>query len=285
MPALVEYHPVSGLPMIEQAGEFRVLGCLPPHLKCSLPAWGSSPASNRLDPSQWVERNWHAAWKVKTTDQKSSQACVGHSTEKVWTYTWLQNGGRPLEFSNTYVYSLINGGTDGGAVISDAMTALKMYGIAEKRLVPDDMIFRAQLPAEAYANARRFRAVEVYRCLSFADIVSAISLGHTVASGIFVGRNFGELSSDGVAPLPDQIVGGHALAHVGIKYLSRLSRWGVLTQNSWSQEWGFRDETTGEGGFCYLVEEHWQRMQPDAWAVVGVQEDPDFPDDDLPVAR
>jgi hypothetical protein len=164
------------------------------------------------------------------------------------------------------------------------MTAVKMYGIAEASLVPQGMIYRSQFPSAAYANARRHRAVEAFQCRTVQDILTALSLGFGVVSGIWVGNNLGRLDSDGVAPLPDRVVGGHALAHIGLKWSARRNRWLILTQNSWGETWGMRD-ATGQGGFCYLTEDHWANMRIDAWAIGGVFNDPDDPGDDIPVAK
>ncbi len=280
------HHHSNGLPMIHQAGEYRVLGCLPPYERCGLPEFGDAQAV--LQPAQWKEICLPSLFQtIPVEDQGKTSSCVGHATASALTFAWLQAGGKYHHFSPTYVYGLINGGRDAGAVISDAMTVLKNYGDAESSLVPEGMIFRQQFPAEAFANAKRFRAVEVLQCRTFADICTALSLGFPVVTGILVGQNFGNLDAEGVAPLPDTVLGGHALPLLGLKYSQRRGAWLPLIKNSWSERWGVQIDTPGgkQGGYAYLTEAHWNGIRMDSWAIPAVFTDPDDHDDDLPVAH
>jgi hypothetical protein len=277
-----ERHPESGLPMVEEGGAWRVLGCLPPPLGASPQMW---EASRGLPPSQFKECNLHTSFPIiKTDDQAQSQSCVGHAIEKIWSYNWLQSGMIPKDFSPTFIYGLINHGVDRGASLTDGMNALKLFGIAESSYVPEGMIFRSQFPSGAVANAKRYKPVETLRITSYDDICSAITLGQPVATGILVGENFGKLDDQGICPVPETPVGGHAIALVGLSYCKKLEDWVVLMHNSWGMSWGLKDET-GQGGFAKLCRKHFERYFFDTWAIGGVMSDPDDPADDLPVAR
>ncbi len=278
----IDRHPDSGLPMIEAAGAWRVLGCLPP-----APALGASALATGaiLTPDKWRECNYHADWPViATANQGATESCVGHAIQTIFSYSWLQSGLKFKVFSPTYVYGLINHGVDRGSSISDAVNALKAFGICEARYVPEGMIFRSQFPAEAAQNGRRHRPVDCFQVRGYDELCSQLTLGFPLATGVLVGRDFGALDDEGVCPVPESPVGGHALAVVGLKYSKKLSDWLVLVQNSWSDSWGFRD-ATGQGGFAYLCRRHFERCFFDTWAVCGVQQDPDDPDDDTPVAH
>lgn len=282
MPARIERDIESGLMLIEANGEWRALACLPPHKLCALPPWElGNPV---LQANQLQEIALDELWDTKVNQQHKTNACVGHAVDVAFTIAWLQAGGDPREFSPTWLYGLINGGQDRGSVVSDALTAIKMYGICEEKFVGADKIYRQQFPSEAYGNARRFRVIEAYQVRNFAQLCTAISLGFPVVSGIYIGDNFSDLDADGIAPLPDQVIGGHALCHVGLKYSKKRGLWLVRTRNSWGKEWGFQN-SIGRGGLCYLTEAHWARMNLDAWAICGVFRDPEDADSAIPSAK
>jgi hypothetical protein len=279
-----ERHPESGLPMLEQGGKWRVLGCLPPE-----PTLGSSVASWRSDrvllPDQLRNCNYHADWPVvNTDDQGATESCVGHAVETVFSYAWLQAGQAYKLFSPTFLYGMINGGVDRGSRLGDAINALKLFGLCEARYVPEGMIFRHQFPQIAFANAKRHKPSDCLLIRSYDQLCTALVLGLPCATGLFVGKNIGQLEDDGCCPLPDTVTGGHAVAPVGLKYSAKRKEWLVLIHNSWGTSWGMPDET-GQGGFAYLRRAHFASCFFDTWAVGGVQSDPDDLSDDLPAAN
>ncbi len=270
----------SGLAVVVADGVPRPLGCLPADDEALLgtTAWGDRKGVLGLGDLREIDLS--AIYpQVTVDDQGSTNSCAGHAAETIFSYAWLQGGLFFKRFSPTYLYGLANGDRDGGAVLAKVMKALSLYGIAGEELVPEGMIFRSQFPQNAYANARRHKPVEILSCRSFEDIVEALSGGFPVCSGIYVDTNFvaGRLDADGVAPAGGQVVGGHALAHVGLKWSARWGEWLVKTQNSWGVRWGMK-------GFCWLRKLHWDNMQIDAHAAIGVQNDAEDDRDDLPVA-
>lgn len=223
---------------------------------------------------------WHTVGCLPTWDQGRSLACVGHAVEQAFAVTWLQSGGAPKLFSPTFIYGIVNGGRDGGATVAAGCNAIKNFGICEVGLVGPGKIFRTDFPPASYANARRHRAVEVWRLASYYELCLAIHLGYACFSGIWIGKNFGSLDAAGVAPLPDVVVGGHAMTLCGLHTAG--GRPLVLAHNTWGDGWGFRHPASGAGGFCYLTEEHWNGIYMEAYAIAGVLRDPDLPP--LPVA-
>lgn len=279
MTIAVERHPESGLPMIEQGGQWRVLGCLPgaPILGAAagLGVWG---AERLLPRAKWRECDYHADWpQVNVDDQGASQSCVGHAIESVFSYAWLQAGQLFKTFSPTFIYGLINHGVDRGSSINDGMNALKLFGICEASIVPEGTLFRSQFPAAAYANAKRYKPVECLLVRGYDHLCSALSLGFPLATGVLVGENFGELGDEDICPVPDKPVGGHAITLVGLKFSAKLNDWIIKFHNSWGLRWG-------RGGFGYLRRAHFDKCFFDTWAVGGVMSDPDDTSDDLPTA-
>lgn len=264
------YHNEHGVPFMDIEGELRTLGCKHPD-----PAFCAFPNFDQnfkvLTPAEWQENSMRDA-KAPIRNQQQFGSCTGQGT--VTTFTIAKRKSAPGDnfdvLSATFIYGQINGGVDQGAMVSDAMVAIRDIGTCFDNQVPYNMIFRQQFPQQAFQIAQRFKAQEAYKLNSWDELCTALSLGVPCASGIAVGRNFvrGQLDNNGVAPLPDAIVGGHCLAHVGLKNLNGV--WLVETQNSWGTNWG------NQGGFCYLRQEHWSPgygFPFDCFAIYSVIED------------
>ena len=189
----------------------------------------------------------------------------------------MQSGKPLVQFNPYFVYGLINGGRDQGAFISDALVAMQKYGICPKGDLPQGVMYQNQFPPSAFTSAKRFRLLKAFRCDTFEEICSAISLGFFCPLGIYVGDNFPRVDSDGVAPLPGGGGGGHCILGVGLKKISRYG-WCIKIQNSWGKRFG-------HGGYCYIHKGHFSRMRPDAFAIQSVSDDPldGTPQDEVPV--
>ncbi len=272
----VYFHEGNGLPMIEEGGELRVLGCLPPRPVVGLGDW----ASNRptLDRSRWQEIDAAAAYMdAPVRDQDGLSECTGEASAEAVSHSRLRDGQPYVSLHPGFPYSLVNGGRDEGAVISDILEAVKKYGICRTDKAAPKAIFTNQFNQAAVADALNFRIRDAFRCLTAEEIWSALSLGRVVVAGILVGQNFGNLNGYGVAPLPDRILGGHALCLTGLKSCGAQGLC-AHTKNSWSPAWGVK-------GWCYLTEQHFDR-RVDAYAIEigGVIDDPTDNTTDVPLA-
>lgn len=241
----------------------RALAALPPRPTCNLPDFPS--ATTFLPADQWEERSYrHCVDEV--LDQGKTSACGGYAVEGCFRTSWIADGREPHRFEPRFPYGLVNGGQDGGSVISDLLEAMIQSGICIRGEIPNGALFKHQFPPKAFKNALRFRIGKAFKCNSFEDIVAAISCGFMTVFGIMVGRNFGNLDSEGVAPTPDVVLGGHALAGVGSKRL-KSGEWAVDTLNSWSVGWG-------DDGFCNLTKKSFARRL-DAFAIQAALWDPE----------
>lgn len=257
-----------GLPFIEiSVGETRMLGCLKPDPNFSaIPDFAS--AYQLLPQSQWTENSLKPA-NAPLRDQGQQGSCVGQGSTTAFQYAKTLAGHTEHVYSASFVYGQINGGKDGGAQVSQGMMELLQTGVCTEKTVPEGEIFKTQYPQEAYTEAARFKALQAYKVNSFEELCTALTLGFPCASGIAVGRNFvrGQLDNNGLAPLPDVIVGGHCMCHMGLRNLNGM--WVVETQNSW-KGWGM-------GQFCYLQQGHWNPgygFPFDCFAIYSVIEDP-----------
>lgn len=255
------------LPYVESDGVPRVLACLPPRPGSGgLPKWSASQPT--LPRSQWRAVSY-ARPDLPVLDQGPYGSCVGHGACSGFTLAWLLGGGTFHRLSSCFLYGLINGGRDAGAVVSDAMTTLEATGICLEDEVPEGMIYRSRFPVSAFDTARRFRLSMAYHCRTFDEIGSALQLGFIPVYGIQVGPDFGQLDEEGVAPVGGR--GGHCLFGRGMK-LSRQGEWLIETQNSWGERFGLH-------GACYLREAHFGD-DCDAFAIQATCEDPQ--ETDLP---
>ncbi len=256
-----------GLPRINVHGKDRVLGCLPPHGHFKLPLFGS--AFRGTGPSTWQEID--LSWtNPPVLDQARTSACVGYASSGGAFVSRTQSGQPSIKFSPTFVYAQINGGKDQGAYISDALTSMKNTGICKYEECPSNVLFKYQINNAAYVSAARYKVVEAYKCSSFGDILSAISLGFPVVLGIIIGQNFAKVDAEYVCPQTTVMAGGHAMCGVGTKFSKKRNEWLVRILNSWSTSFGDR-------GYAYLTKDHFKKYV-DAFAIQSlrsnVTEDP-----------
>lgn len=270
---------ISNLPAVLFDGFYRVLACIPETEAsvAAFPRFGAFRTAGPLDPSQWMEIDltWY---KNPIWDQAMTSSCVGQGTTAGMQICYMQSG-RPLtEFNPYFCYGLINGGRDAGAMISDGLKALMQYGTCPKNDLPAGVMFQNQFPQQAFVNAKRFRLAQAYKCSNFEEICSAITLGFVCPLGIYVDQNFSRVDSEGVAGTPTGMQGGgHCILGMGLKKSSRYG-WMIKIQNSWGTRFGVN-------GHAYIHKGHFQRMNPDAFAIQSVMDDPQdvTPIDEVPV--
>lgn len=260
---------ISDLPAIKVDGVYRVLGCKfsTPESVTDFPVFGASMANAPLDPSQWQEMDLEF-YKDTVKDQGMSSACVSFSTTSGMELCILQSGRKLVEFNPYFTYAWINGGRDAGSMISDALKSLMSHGICLKQDLPLKVLFQNNLTQESITNGGRFKLIQAYRCNTFEEICSAITLGFVVPLGIYVDQNFSKLDSEGVSGTPanSRSGGGHAIAGCGLKKSSRYG-WLIKIFNSWGNSFG-------KNGYSYIHKGHFSIMQPDAFAIQSVTDDP-----------
>lgn len=263
---------ISDLPSVEFDGVYRVLGCLP-----STEFYGFTNFADTfstLPQSEWQELDLEG-FNLPILDQGATSSCVGHASCSAMEMAWVQSGRKFVDFSPYFIYGQVNGGMDRGARISDALNALKQIGTCKKSEIPNGAMFRYQFPQTAYTSAGNYKIFDAFRCPTFDEICSAISLGFPTVLGIWVGNNFPRLDSEGVAPLPAGGGGGHALLGMGLKKSQKYG-WVIKIQNSWGGTFG---SAMGMKGHCYLRREHFDN-QVDSFAIqviADVINDPNDP--------
>jgi hypothetical protein len=269
------------LPFVMSGGHRRFLACLPPRAD-----FGGFPkfrarAVPVVPRAQWkpIDRRWLFPAGEFILDQDGIGSCVANGSaaalRKARYISGMGQGDIPL--SPGALYAQINGGSDNGAVISDALTALQQTGTCRYGLVGETPFYLNQLPAGWKDDARHFRISQAYHCQSFDEIGSALQLGFIVVYGIQVGSNFESFDRYGVAGHSSG-PGNHCMHADGMTQLAD-GRWVIDNANSWGATWG-----PSADGRCYLCEDHFLHGdQPDAFAIQSAVYDPTT-DPNLPKA-
>lgn len=199
--------------MSEQHG----LGLLVPKVRpLSLPAIEDSPfmltraqiEKILSDPRRTPKRKIFG--KEFTKNQSVISGCCGYANALTIEKMRVQFGLKWVKLSGDYIYSLINGGRDAGAMLDDGGQAAEEKGIA-----PEDLVTRwewrhSRMSAEAKAAAINFRGFERFRVDSEQGLASALALGWMgVVATEFDSRRMGSLDRDGISS-PSNGAGNHA---------------------------------------------------------------------------
>lgn len=196
----------NGLPYIEQGGHQRILACLPRKATCALPQWN---AEQNIPRSEWKETSMRHLY-LDIWDQDGIGACVAEASVMALTYARAISNATFHKLSPWFLYSLINGGQDRGAIVSDGLETLKDQGVCLDTEVEYATYQKNRIKQGAYETAKRFKAFEGYDCPSFDAIASAVQLKFPVCFGIDIGRAF-EPDNDGVIPDLRGSGGGHCV--------------------------------------------------------------------------
>lgn len=260
------------LPYIMQGGHRRLLACLPP--KADFGGMKKLRDSVSILPrSEWVGLNRRSIFPPSTwiLDQDGIGSCVGNGSASALRKARFLAGQRDVELSPGCLYAQINGGSDNGAVISDALTALEQTGTCAFATVGETPYFLPQLPTGWKEEASRFRIGQAYHCQSFDEIGTALQCGFLVVYGIMVGNDFEQFDANGIAGWTSG-PGNHCMHADGMIQLPD-GRWLLDNCNSWGSTWG-----PWGIGRCYLSEDHFLHGDaPDAFAIEAATIDPKEP--------
>lgn len=171
--------------------------------------------------------------KEVVSDQRNSNACNGHAMAGALSQARTRRGLPFVRLSGAYPYSKINGNQDQGSQLRDSLMAVERYGSPPETLVPWDQIYARLQPANADAEAARYKGFEAYAVRTQQGLWSALALGFDVVVAVHVGNRFSDLNQRGIAGV-DSGPGNHAVRCDGLYWDNGLTGCGV---NSWGM-WG-----------------------------------------------
>lgn len=269
---------MPNLPTTNFDGIQRSLAVLTPYPRCAMPEYAVS--YGEVDKSEWVDVDLAEQFGSIVKDQLSSSACGAYAGSTASELAWKIQGKNPQEFSPWFLYAQANGGRDDGVVLSDAVTAMTMIGIALEGQVPFGTLQRNRIDSSVYKTAERFRLENAHRITGsrgFDLMCSAVQRFQPVVFGMNISQNLQNTDSEGVVPLPNRFLGGHAMTAVGVKWFSSLDEWLLKVQNNWGRKFGIN-------GFCYMREIHLRTLF-EAFALQSQHDDPQDPNDEPPAVR
>ncbi len=237
----IHIHETSGLPVLpdDGTGTPRMLARLEPMPGKMMTLASFGDVHPIIPQDQWVDIDLYASYNPPVLDQGQTGSCVGHGCTTAFTLAYMMQGEPLTRFSSCYLYSLLNGGSDGGASIGDSINALMTKGVCLETTVPEGYIFRRQYnTTKADAEATHYKLIEAYKFTTPEEKASAIQMGFSGADSVCVGRSFNGLNYKGVPGLAgvDRGAGNHCTGFGGMKKLPS-GLWVYVHQNSWSTSW------------------------------------------------
>jgi hypothetical protein len=203
-------------------------------------------------------------------DQIDTSGCTGFSSAMVASKVRVLAGQQPVKLSGAYLYSLINGGSDNGSNIGDALNSIESHGVCSEASCDvhrqRSFIYRKNTK-QFDAEAGRFRGIKSYRVHTAEQAVATIQRGGILEYAIRAGRgtNFGRLDGEGVCAFTP---GGsnHAVHADGFKKTN--SHGWCFDSQTWTKD--FADKSRWLWPIEYLLRTGGQEM----WALFGMADDP-----------
>lgn len=244
----------------------------PPEARFSaVPKWDD--VNPVLPESQWEEHDDHATlWPAIEAQQNNN--CTNAALAHCATTAFKIAGIDAPRFSWASNYARHNGNRDEGAFCRQlAQDFRDGPGLCPANLWPDNRIF-GQWTAEQTAEAGKWRALEVYQCLTFADVMSALTRRFLVYHGFVLGAGGVTNPAGGKMPEFDgNFANGHAMASRGIT--KRFGDWRTITPNTWGTGWG--DKGVGYWPASYWWVQKGQFINAEMFAIRAVRHNQPLP--------
>ena len=206
-------------------------------LKFAWKVYGTTPQTPLIPRAQWKPMSLEA-YLPAVKDQDGIGACNAFSTINLTMGCRAQSGLAFRDLSTGYLYGNINGGSDDGSLLEDAMAWMITNGTCLSSTVPD-LVWQKNKwtnAAKAKEEAKNFSVLEAYVCQNFDQLASAVQEGFFLGQGIRWYDNY-NTDADGWLPASGRgNWGGHAVCGFGLA--QRNGVWGIATRNSWSSSWG-----------------------------------------------
>jgi hypothetical protein len=233
--------------IIDHTGTERFLGNLVPSGDPSgdWPVYGDSRDTPMFARSEWGDlcAKFSAGsdhpFRPYVHDQDGVGQCNCDATTAVAEHCRAQQGLPFVALSAADLYDRINGGSDRGSLLEDALREMTARGVGTAETC--GTLWRRGMRTASAEERGRFRMLEVFHCPTFGHVFSAALSGFAVNSGIMWREGF-QPDGDGWLTGRTGSQGGHAV--YGYKPAMRQGRggveFGIWHQNSWTERWGLR---------------------------------------------
>lgn len=243
------------------------LGCKQPdvHKFSAAPAWDeSNPVLSEeecADTDDLLQFLSPIKYQHNNNCTNASLAGLAEACERA-------NGTEDVQpLSMTMQYALHNGGVDEGAMCRDLADDFRKRGICRASLFPDSQLYvpRGGMTQAVLDDAKNHVALEIYQCMDWAHVRSALALNFFVYHGFVLGRAFvnGNFPNGKVPEFDGKYVNGHAMFSCGLTRKFGALR--AITPNSWSASWG--DKGIGYTPASYFWSQSGSYVNLDAFAV------------------
>lgn len=185
-------------------------------------------------------------------NQGSFGSCCGWATAGTYARARYFRGIKDQrQFSGSFVYAAISGGSDNGAPLAFGMKTAWERGFAPVEMVKTSDIYLRLISKEATAEAEKHKALKrtSYHISTLRELRTALAMRLPCVVAIQAGRNFQRLNSQGIAGC-DSGRGNHAVCLQDICIVGGKEVFDMV--NSWSLQYG-------DKGRAYLTEEHFQQ--------------------------
>jgi hypothetical protein len=252
--------------IIDENGIERFLGNNLPlgRMRYSWSVYGDSPKAPMVSRSEWpaliteMGLGYDHPHLGYVHYQGSIGQCNADATASLAEFCRSMQGLSEVKLSAADLYGCINGGSDRGSMLEDAMSQMLRVGIGTVATCGTLWQGRRQVYASNEERAK-YKATEIWLCPTFDHCMSAVLMGFGLVSGIMWHNNYSP-DSDGWLPARGRgMGGGHAV--FGYKPAMRNNKYGIWHQNSWG-EWGLNKK-----GKCVFPEEVYDHNIGGWWAV------------------
>lgn len=233
-----------------------------------VPTWDA--ANPVLPESQWEEHDDLASvWPEIEAQQNNNctNAALAHAATAAFTFAGIP----APRFSWASNYARHNNNRDSGAMCRDLAWDFKNGpGLLPSNMWPDSKIFGGWTP-EQIAEGEKWRALEIYQCMNFAHVASALTRRFAVYHGFCLGQGGVSNPRDGRMPEFDgQLANGHAMASRGLT--KKFGDWRTITPNTWGKQWA--DNGVGYWPASYFWLQRSNFVNLDCFAIRAVRHSP-----------
>jgi hypothetical protein len=228
--------------IIDSTGEERFLGNLEPpsgHVCKAFPVYGDTadaPMFTRAELIAIAEKtgnDMEYPWLPPVHDQNGKGQCNADATTAMAESCRMSQGLPLILLSAADLYDRINGGSDRGSLLEDAMAEMLKNGVGTQASC--GAVWKPGNPKPPAGERARFKFLEVFTCPTLMHYFSGLAAGFRGNTGIMWGDNYNP-DGDGWLPETPRGGGGHSL--FSYKLAHRNGKLGAVTQNSWASRWG-----------------------------------------------